>query len=171
VTSEQQTVTVPVSHEEVRLEREPITDQDRDRTSSGVELTEEQREIVLHAERPVVTTESVPVERVWLDTAILPGEEPVNGDVRQTRHEWQRGLTRMRHHARSGTTADTCIMASRSARRPTWSGAAPEVLQILLKQQGLTAARGSGFADPGMNADDAVLVTSLIGAHRESDDY
>jgi len=65
VTTEQQTVIVPVSHEKVRLEREPITNQDRDQ-ASGVELTEEEREIVLHAERPVVTTESVPIERVRL---------------------------------------------------------------------------------------------------------
>ena len=65
VITEQQTVIVPVSHEKVRLEREPITKQDQDQ-ASDVELTEEEREIVLHAERPVVTTESVPIERVRL---------------------------------------------------------------------------------------------------------
>lgn len=69
VVTEQQTVTVPVSHEVPRLEREAITDQDRDRASSVVELAEDEVEIVLHAERPVVSTESVPVERVRLDTA------------------------------------------------------------------------------------------------------
>jgi hypothetical protein len=50
----------------VCLEREPITNQDWDQSPSGVQLTEEEREIVLHAERPVVTTESVPIERVRL---------------------------------------------------------------------------------------------------------
>jgi len=66
VITEQQTVVVPISHEEARLEREPITDQDREEMSSGVELAAEEREIVLQAERPVVSTESVPVERVRL---------------------------------------------------------------------------------------------------------
>ena len=73
VITEQQTVTVPVSHEVARLESEPIDDQDRDRASSGVELAEDEIEIVLHAERPVVSTESVPVERVRLDTADRDG--------------------------------------------------------------------------------------------------
>ena len=68
VITEQQTVSVPLSHEEVRIVREPITDQDRDQASSDVELTEQELEIVLHAERPVVTTESVPVEQVRLET-------------------------------------------------------------------------------------------------------
>jgi stress response protein YsnF len=84
VITEQQTVVVPVSHEEARLEREPITDQGRNQELPGVQITEEEREIVLHAERPVVTTESVPVERVRLDrtpTAVA-GEETVAGRVR-----------------------------------------------------------------------------------------
>ncbi len=79
VITEQQTITVPVSHEVAHLEREPIDDQDRDRASSGVELTEEEIDIVLHAERPVVSTESVPVERVRLDTQTVTGDEEVRG--------------------------------------------------------------------------------------------
>jgi sporulation protein YlmC with PRC-barrel domain len=61
--TEQQTFTVPVSHEVARLEREPIDDRDREKMSSVVELKEEEIEIVLHAERPVVSTENVPMER------------------------------------------------------------------------------------------------------------
>jgi uncharacterized protein (TIGR02271 family) len=83
VITEQQTMIVPVSHEKARLERQPLTDQDRHQMSPGVELTEEEREIVLHAERPVVTTESVPVERVRLDTETVAGEE--TGPVRPER--------------------------------------------------------------------------------------
>jgi len=73
VITEQQSITVPLSHEEARLEREPIDDQDIDRASSGVELSEEEIEIVLHAERPVVSIESVPVERVR--SATVTGDE------------------------------------------------------------------------------------------------
>jgi len=53
-TTEQQEITVPLSHEVARLEREPIDDHDRAKMSP-VELKEEQVEIVLHAERPVVS--------------------------------------------------------------------------------------------------------------------
>jgi len=81
VITEQQTVSIPLSHEEVRIKREPITDQDQ--LSSGVELTDDELEIVLHAERPVVTTESVPVEKVRLDTY----EETVRGKDRKDQSE------------------------------------------------------------------------------------
>ena len=82
VVTEQQTVRVPVSHEEVRVDRVPITDANRDQRASGAELGEEEYAIVLHAERPVVTIESVPVERVRLDTGTVTREELVTGDVR-----------------------------------------------------------------------------------------
>ena len=83
VVSEQQTVTVPVSHEEVRLEREPIAGTDRDKESTGAAFTEQDVEIVLHAERPVVTVESIPVERIRVDNDTVTREEPVTGDVRK----------------------------------------------------------------------------------------
>ena len=41
VVTETQKVDVPVSHEEVRLEREPITDANRDAAHSGGEITDE----------------------------------------------------------------------------------------------------------------------------------
>ena len=83
VITEQQTIVVPVSHQEAHVEREPITDHDRNQESPVVEITEEEREIVLHAERPVVTTESVPVGRVRLDRTPKPAadEETVTGAV------------------------------------------------------------------------------------------
>ena len=68
VVTEQQSVDVPISREEVRVEREPITDANRGEALSGTEITEDEHEIVLHEERPVVTTETVPVERVRLGT-------------------------------------------------------------------------------------------------------
>ena len=83
VTTEQQQVTVPVTREEVRVEREPITDQNRDAALSGPELSEEEHEVVLTEERPVVTTEAVPVERVRLAKDEVKGEETVNVDIRK----------------------------------------------------------------------------------------
>lgn len=83
VVTEQQQVSVPVSHEEVRVEREPITDANRGEAMSGPEISEEEHEITLHEERPVVATEAVPVERVRLDKERVTEQEQVTGDVRK----------------------------------------------------------------------------------------
>ncbi|MDQ2849028.1 MAG: PRC and DUF2382 domain-containing protein [Actinomycetota bacterium] len=83
VVTEQQTTTVPVSHEEVVVEREPITDANRGDATSGPAISEEEHEVVLHAERPVVTTEAEPVERVRLGTETVTGQEQVSGEVRK----------------------------------------------------------------------------------------
>jgi uncharacterized protein (TIGR02271 family) len=87
VVTEQVTQTVPVSHEELRIEREPITDANRDAAMTGGEITEEEHEIVLHEERPVVQKEVVPVERVRLDKETVTNEETVTEEVRKERIE------------------------------------------------------------------------------------
>jgi uncharacterized protein (TIGR02271 family) len=87
VVTEQQQVSVPVQHEEVRLEREPITEANRDSAVSGPDFTESEHEVTLHAERPVVETEAVPVERVRLGKETVTGEETVGGEVRKERVE------------------------------------------------------------------------------------
>jgi uncharacterized protein (TIGR02271 family) len=83
VVTENVTQTVPVSHEEVRLEREPITDANRDAALSGAGITEEEHEVTLHAERPVVAKETVPVERVRLGTETVTEEQQVSEQVRK----------------------------------------------------------------------------------------
>ncbi|MFF8386441.1 DUF2382 domain-containing protein [Streptomyces kanasensis] len=83
VVTEEVQKTVPVRHEEVRVEREPITDANRDAALSGPEITEAEHEVTLHAERPVVETEAVPVERVRLETEEHVEEEEVRGQVRK----------------------------------------------------------------------------------------
>ncbi len=75
--------TVPVSHEEVRLEREPVTDANRDAATSGPDITEAEHEVTLHGERPVVEKEVRPVERVRLGTETHTDEEPVSEEVRK----------------------------------------------------------------------------------------
>ena len=78
---------VPVSHEEVRVEREPITDANIGQATSGPEISEEEHEVTLHAERPVVATETVPVERVRMAKDRVTGEETVTGEVRKEQIE------------------------------------------------------------------------------------
>jgi uncharacterized protein (TIGR02271 family) len=81
VTTEDVTKTVPVSHEEVKVSREPITDANRGEAMSGAELSEEEHEVTLHAEKPVVNKETVPVERVKLGTETVTEEHTVNETV------------------------------------------------------------------------------------------
>ena len=88
VVTEHQQVTVPVSHEEVTLEREPITDANRDAALDGPAISEEEHEVTLHAERPVVDTEAVPVERVRLGKETVTDEERVSGEVRKEQIEF-----------------------------------------------------------------------------------
>lgn len=83
VESEQVERTVPVSHEEVRVEREPITDAERARGGDGGNIADDDQEMILHEERPVVSTESVPVERVRISKDEVQDEQTVRGEVRK----------------------------------------------------------------------------------------
>jgi uncharacterized protein (TIGR02271 family) len=88
VVTDTESVQVPVSHEEVRLEREPITDANRDAAYSGGDITEEEHEVTLHAERPVVGTETEAVERVRLGKETVTDTETVSGEVRKEQIEF-----------------------------------------------------------------------------------
>jgi uncharacterized protein (TIGR02271 family) len=83
VVTENVTQTVPVSHEEVRVEREPITDANIGAATEGPAISEEEHEVTLHAERPVVEKEAVPVERVRLDTETVTDQQTISDDVRK----------------------------------------------------------------------------------------
>lgn len=85
IVTEQQQVSVPVSHEEVRIEREPITDANRDRAMAGPELSDEEHEVVLTEERPVIEKEAVPVERVRLGKEKVTEDANIEVDVREER--------------------------------------------------------------------------------------
>jgi uncharacterized protein (TIGR02271 family) len=87
VVTEHQQVTVPVSHDEVTLSREPITDANRGDAYDGPAISEEEHEVTLHAERPVVATEAVAVERVKLGTQTVTEQETVGGQVRKEQIE------------------------------------------------------------------------------------
>ena len=83
VVTENVTRTVPVSHEEVRLEREPITEANRDAAVAGEPISEDEHEVTLRAERPVVEKETVPVERVRLATDTVTEDAQVSDSVRK----------------------------------------------------------------------------------------
>lgn len=83
IVTENVTKTVPVQREEVRIEREPITDANIGAATSGPEISEEEHEVILHEERPVVQKETVPVERVRLDKETVTEEHTVTEEVRK----------------------------------------------------------------------------------------
>jgi uncharacterized protein (TIGR02271 family) len=96
VVTEHQQVNVPVSHEEVTLEREPITEANRGDAYDGPAISEEEHEVTLRAERPVVDTEAVAVERVRLGKETVTDQETVGGEVRKEEIELDKGDVRGR---------------------------------------------------------------------------
>ena len=87
VVTEQVQTTVPVQREEVRIEREPITDANVGNAMDGPALSEEEHEVVLHAEEPVVDKRVVPKERVRLEKDAVVEEVQVTEELRKERIE------------------------------------------------------------------------------------
>ena len=79
--------TVPVQREEARIEREPITDENRDAAMSGAEISEAEHEVTLTEEEPVVEKRTVPKERVRLEKDVQTDEEQVSDTVRKEQIE------------------------------------------------------------------------------------
>jgi uncharacterized protein (TIGR02271 family) len=76
--------TIPLSHEEVVVEREPIRD---GQTTGTHEIQAEDREMILHEERAVVGKETKPVERIHVRKQDVQHEEIVEGKIRKERVE------------------------------------------------------------------------------------
>jgi uncharacterized protein (TIGR02271 family) len=87
VVTEEVQQTVPVQREEVRIEREPITDENVDQAISGPEISEEEHEVVLHEEQPVVEKRTVPKERVRLDKETVVDEQTISEELRKEQIE------------------------------------------------------------------------------------
>ena len=83
VTTEPVQQTVPVQREQVRVEREPITDANLDAATSGPEISEAEHEVILREEEPVVEKRAVPKERVRLDKDTITDEERVAEEIRK----------------------------------------------------------------------------------------
>jgi uncharacterized protein (TIGR02271 family) len=75
--------TVPVQRERARVDREPITDANRDPALRGPDITESEHEVTLTEETPVVEKRTVPKERVRLDKETVTDQEEVSGEVRK----------------------------------------------------------------------------------------
>ena len=87
VVTDEVTETVPVKREEIRVEREPITDANADDALDGPDISEEEHEVVLHEEEVVAEKRVVPKERVRLDKDVEIDERTVSEDVRREQIE------------------------------------------------------------------------------------
>jgi uncharacterized protein (TIGR02271 family) len=83
VVTEEVQHTVPVRREEVRVEREPITDANVDRATDGRAISDEEHEMVLYEEEVVTEKRVVPKERVRLTKDTVTGEQQVADEVRK----------------------------------------------------------------------------------------
>jgi uncharacterized protein (TIGR02271 family) len=83
VVEDEVTETVPVRREEVRIEREPITDANRGDALDGPAISEEEHEVVLHEEEVVAEKRAVPKERIRLDKDVETVDETVSETVRK----------------------------------------------------------------------------------------
>jgi uncharacterized protein (TIGR02271 family) len=89
VVEEDVTVTVRVRREELEITREPVSHYEPPRRDAGERI--EDVVIVLHEERPVVTTEVVPVERVRVHRYLLrAGRETIGDTVRREQIDLER---------------------------------------------------------------------------------
>lgn len=91
VTTEQQTITVPVEKEVLRVEREAVTGDTR-RTRIGED--DEVEDIVLREERPVVSKEVHETERVRVGKETITEPEQVSGEVKKEHIEVEEDLRR-----------------------------------------------------------------------------
>lgn len=105
--------TIPVSHEEIRIDREPIVGGE---PSSGASLSEDEQEIILYEERPVVTKETVPVERIRIRTDRVQDEQTVRGEIRKERVEVTRDDGARGETAGTAETAETAATAETGKR-------------------------------------------------------
>jgi len=83
VVTDEVTKTVPVKREEIRIEREPITDANAGDATAGPDISDEEHEVVLHEEEVVAEKRVVPKERVRMDKDVEVEEKTVTEDVRR----------------------------------------------------------------------------------------
>ncbi|MGX7824629.1 DUF2382 domain-containing protein [Actinokineospora sp. 24-640] len=80
VVTEEQNISVPVSHEEVRVVREPADGREK---AGRDAFTDQETEVTLHREEPVVQKTTKPVENVRLEKNTVTEQQNVSDTVRK----------------------------------------------------------------------------------------
>lgn len=92
IVTQMQTITIPVSREELVIDHEPITDaRSADRSLSDV--AGESLQIILHTQRPIVTMETVAVERIRVSTTTVTEDQTVTSSVAKEQIEPHENLS------------------------------------------------------------------------------
>lgn len=90
------THTVQVRREELRIDRTPVADAagvvEVTRVGGLAAVQDGVLELVLREERPVVTVQSVPVERVRVSTRVVTRDEVRSADLRREELDLQTGV-------------------------------------------------------------------------------
>lgn len=89
VVTENVSRTIPVQREEVRVEREPVSDANLDEATAGPAITGSEHEVTLHEEEPVVEKRVVPKERIRLAKDTTTEEHEVSEEVRKEQIDTQ----------------------------------------------------------------------------------
>jgi uncharacterized protein (TIGR02271 family) len=89
VVTENVSRTIPVQREEVRVEREPVSDANLDEAYAGPAITGSEHEVTLHEEEPVVEKRVVPKERIRLAKDTTTEEHEVSEEVRKEQIDTQ----------------------------------------------------------------------------------
>lgn len=92
VVTEDVTTSVPLSHEEVRVIHEAIAPEDRGGYGRS-RIGEAETEVVLHAEEAVIRKESIPVERVRMETEKVTEQKEVSAEIRKEQIEYDTDQT------------------------------------------------------------------------------
>ncbi|WP_110944071.1 PRC and DUF2382 domain-containing protein [Streptomyces niger] len=95
VVTENVSQTVPIAHEEARLTRTPISEEEarRSRGTKPAQLEDGDYDITLHREEAVIRKETVPYERVRLETDRVTEQQEVSTEVRREQLEFDDGTT------------------------------------------------------------------------------
>jgi uncharacterized protein (TIGR02271 family) len=78
---------VPVQREQVRVEREPISDANLGAATAGPAISDEEHEVVLHEEQVVTEKRAVPKERVRIDKQTVTDDQTVSEQLRKEQIE------------------------------------------------------------------------------------
>ena len=117
VVTEMVTKTVPVSREEVRVEREPITDANRDQALDGPDISEEEHEVVLHEDEVVVDKQAVAKERVRMGTETVTEDREVSEEVRKEQIEADGDRPRGHREAGNAARVSSSVYPSTARRQ------------------------------------------------------
>ena len=145
---------VAVAHDEVHIEREPIHAGNVDDAYSGPEISESEYEVVLTEEVVEADVETVPKERVRLETDRVVEEETVGADLRKEARRAREG-----GHDSAQPRQAVNVGTSSARARATDDGFAVNVIHLAHAE---ARARFGGFDAPAIFAGAVAAIGTAV---------